>query len=170
MLKPLPLLGQLVVYGLIALVLGIFAQFPSYRPPNASKAQLTISFSHIGAHKEACEKLTREQMAEMAANMRRAELCPRERSPIFVELLLDDRPLLAQEVPPTGLAGDGAAQVYRKFSVEPGRHQLAAGLRENLTVDDFDYSRTAEIDLAPGQSLVLDFRTERGGFYFPGQE
>ena len=170
MLKPLPLLGQLGIYALIALLLGTFAQFPSYRPPNADKAQLTISFSHIGVHKEACKKLTREEMEEMAANMRRAELCPRERSPIFVELLLDEQPLLSEEVRPTGFARDGAAQVYRKFSVEPGHYQLVAGLRETLNEDDFDYSRTAEIDLAPGQSLVLDFRRERGGFYFPGQE
>ena len=168
MLKPLALLGQVAVYAFIALCLGVLAQFPSYRPFPPEGAQLTLSFSHIGKRKEACIKLTPEEIAELAANMRRAELCPRERNPIFVELKLDDELLISELAQPTGLAGDGAAQVYRRFEVAPGTRRLKVGLRETPEGEGFDFSREAEVALAAGQSLVIDFRAEMGGFYLPG--
>jgi hypothetical protein len=169
MLRPLPLLGQLVAYVFIALGIGTLAHFPSYRPFSPDMARLTISFAHIGQRKEACTKLTPEEIAQMAENMRRAELCPRERHPIFVELRLGDELLLSELVAPTGLAGDSASQLYRRFDVVPGTQRLAVGLRDTPEGEGFDYTKETEVTLAPGQSLVLDFRSEMGGFYFPGK-
>ncbi len=163
-------LGQVAVYGLIALCLGAFATWPSYRAFPEDKARLVISFSHGGQRLGDCRKLTPAEIAEVAANMRRAEVCPRERQPIMVEMRLSDELLYSATVPPTGIAGDGASQVYRGFTVAPGQHRLRVAMRDSRRTAGFDYEREAEITLEPGQSFVVDFRSEMGGFFFSGNE
>ena len=168
--KLLAYLGQLAVYGVIALCLGAFATWPSYRAFPEDKARLMISFSHGGQRVGDCRKLTPEEIAQVAANMRRAEVCPRGRQPIVVEMRLSEQLLYSDSVPPTGIAGDGASQVYRGFTVDPGTYLLRVALRDSPRSDGFDYERETEITLEPGQSFVVDFRAEMGGFLFFGNE
>lgn len=168
--KVVAYLGQGVVYGVIALCLGAFATWPSYRAFPDNKARLMISFSHGGQRLGDCRKLTPAEIAEVAANMRRAEVCPRERQPIIVEMHLSDELLYSATVPPTGIAGDGASQVYQGFTVDPGKHRLRVAMRDSPRAAGFDYEREAEITLEPGQSFVVDFRSEMGGFIFSGNE
>lgn len=164
--RPLAYLGQVAVYGAIALVLGYFSTRPAYDHFPEDEAQIVLSFSHIGQRAAPCRKLTREEIAEIAANMRRTEVCGRERVPLYVELLLDGKPLFAAGVTPTGLSNDGAAQVHERFTVAPGRYELVARLRDSARAEGFDYERGVAVELAPGQSFVVDFRSEFGGFLF----
>lgn len=171
MAKPLAYLGQAVVYGLIALTLGYFSMRPAFRHFADDQAQLLVSFAHKGEHKVPCRKLTREEIAELAANMRRTELCSRERLPIYVELTLSGEPIYSASLPPTGLSSDGASQAYQNFTVAPGRYQLVARLRDSARESGFDYEATADVDLEPGENYVIDFRSEMGGFLFgPNRE
>ncbi len=164
--RALAYLGQAVIYALIALCLGSFATSPAHRPFPDGKAQLLLSFSHGGQRKGACRKLSREEIAEMAANMRRAELCPRERLPVTVELALSGEVIYRAELPPTGLSGDGASQAYQSFMLEPGSYEIAARLRDSARGEGFDYEDHARVVLAPGQRLAIDFRSAKGGFIF----
>jgi hypothetical protein len=166
MLRPLPLLGQLVVYVLVALALGYFSDRPAYRHYPADRAQLTLSFTHVGQHVGACRKLTREEIAETAANMRRAVVCPRERLPLLVELALSGEVIYRDTLPPTGLSSDGAAQAYQRFSVAPGSYHIEARLRDSGRSEGFDYSAGRQVDLSAGENYVIDFRSEMGGFIF----
>ena len=162
--NPLAYLGQALVYGLVAVTLGYFATNPAYERFPADKAQLVLSFTHIGQRAVPCRKLTQEEIAELAANMRRAEVCERARLPLYVELSLGGEPLYSASLAPTGLSGDGAAQVHERFTVAPGRHTLRVSLRDSARSDGFDYLGEAEVELRPGQSFVIDFRPEFGGF------
>ena len=168
--KVVAYLGQGVVYAVIALCLGAFATWPSYRAFPDDKARLVISFSHGGQRLGECRKLSPEEIAEVAANMRRAEVCPRGRQPIMVEMRLSEELLYSASLPPTGIAGDGASQVYQGFTVDPGKHLLRVALRDSPRSEGFDYEREAEITLEPGQSFVVDFRAEMGGFFFSDNE
>jgi hypothetical protein len=170
MVKPLRLFGQVVVYGAIALLFGIFSDSPSYTHLPPDQAQLKLSFAHSAAPREACRKLTREELKDVAANMRRTEVCPRERLPVLVELLVDGVTLYRESLPPTGLFGDGPSLVYERFVIAPGRHRLVVRLRDSARTEGFDYRRTAEIDLGPRQSLAIDFRAETGGFILFGAQ
>jgi hypothetical protein len=161
-------LGQFVVYAVIAVILGIFANGPAYLRFPEDKAQIVLSFSHGAQRKGGCRRLTANEIAALPANMRRTEVCPRERLAVLVELRLDDQVLFAALLPPSGLAGDGRSQVYRRFEVAPGRHRLVARLRDSDREEGFDYKRDAIIELVPGQNLVVDFRSEMGGFLFAG--
>jgi hypothetical protein len=165
MAKPLAYVGQGAVYVLLALGIAYFSDRPAYTSFPAEMALLKLSFAH-GAQKGECRRRTADELAKLAPNMRRPTACSRERLPVTVELLLDGKPLYQAVLPPSGLAGDGPSRVYQRFAVPAGRHALIARLRDSDRRDGFDYERTATIELAPAQSVAIDFRSEMGGFVF----
>ena len=165
MAKPLGYLGQAAVYLLLALGIGYFSDRPAHTHFPPDMALIKLSFAH-GARKEDCRRRTDEELAKLPPNMRRPMVCARERLPVGVELLLDGEPLYQAVLPPTGLAGDGPSRAYQRFPVPPGRHELTARLRDTDRAEGFDYERTVVVDLAPAQSLAIDFRGEMGGFIF----
>lgn len=166
MTTPLALAGQGIAYLLFALLIGYFSAAPVYVHVDPDKAVIKLSFSHAGARKEECRRLNPEEIARLAPNMRRPFDCPRERVPLLVELVMDGRVLYRASLPPSGLAGDGAASVYQRFTVESGGHKLIARLRDSRRTEGFDYEGRAEAQLDPGQNFVIDFRAETGGFVF----
>lgn len=166
MTRALQYAGQAVVYGLIALLLGSFADWPSYTRFPADQAQILLSFAHGAERKGECRRLTAEEIAALPANMRKPTVCPRERLPVEVELRLDDALLFRASLPPSGLSGDGPSQVHRRFQVAPGTHRLTARLRDSARAEGFDYEHSEEITLSPQQNFVIDFRPDLGGFVF----
>lgn len=160
------ILGQAVLYAAFMAVLGYFATLPAYVYVDPGAAVITLSFGHAGEKTSACRRLTPEEIAALAPNMRRPMDCPRGRVSLLVELWLDDEILYQASLPPSGLAGDGASSVYERFVVAPGRHRLAARLRDSRREEGFDYALEDDVELAPGQHLVVDFRAGTGGFKF----
>ena len=155
--------GQGVVYLLLALGIGYFSNRPAYTHFPPDRALVKLSFAH-GAQKEECRRRTPEELAKLPPNMRRPMACSRERLPVTVELLLDGEQLYQAVLAPTGLAGDGPSRAYQRFAVPAGRHELVARLRDSDRSRGFDYERTAVVELAPAQSVAIDFRAEMGGF------
>jgi hypothetical protein len=162
----LRLLGQLIAYGAFVGVIGYFAAAPAYAPFDAALAQIKVSFRHSGVPKVECRRFTPEEIAKLAPNMRRALDCSRERVPVVVEVELDGKPLYSASLTPTGIWKDGPSKVYRTFTVSPGRHRLAARLRESRRIEGFDYERAADIELVARQNFVVEFRADKGGFLF----
>lgn len=159
-------LGQAVLYGLVAVFLGYFSADPPYVHFPPDQAMIRLSFAHGAERRGECRQLTAEELQRLAPNMRVPTVCPRERLPVFVELELDGELLYRAELPPTGLNSDGPSRAYESFAVQPGRHTLAVRLRDTARTDGFDYDRVAEVELAPRQHLVIDFRADIGGFVF----
>ena len=166
MTKPLNLIGQAIAYAVFGALLGYFSAAPAYMHRDPSMAQIKISFSHAAQRVGECRHLSPEEIAKLAPNMRRPLDCPRERLPILIELELDNRPLYRGKLPPTGLARDGSATIYQRFPVAAGKHRLVARLRDSKRTSGFDYESTADIELAPRQNFVIEFRAETGGFIF----
>ena len=166
MTKPLPLLGQAVAYILFAAFLGVFSVAPSYTYLEPNLAVITLSLSHAGDRIGPCRRLTQEEIAALPANMRRSEECPRARLPLLVELELDGEIATRRLVPPAGLHRDNASAIYQRIQVPAGKHRIVARLRDSARSEGFDYQREIEVELAPGQNFVIDFRAESGGFIF----
>jgi hypothetical protein len=164
--SPLQYIGQIIAYALFALVVGYFATQPPYTHLDPGRALIKLSFSHAGEHREECRRLTQEELNLLPPNMRRPMECQRGRMPLLVELELDGQVLYRDELPPSGLAGDGASTAYRKFPVPAGSHHLVARLRDSRRKDGFDYQKEARVTLEPQQNFVIDFRPELGGFLF----
>ncbi len=157
---------QAVLYGLFALALGYFATAPAVVSLPADRALIKVSFSHAGQVKGECRQRSEQELAKLPPNMRAPLDCPRERSPLVFELELDGRPIYRAELPPAGLARDGASSLYRRFPVDAGRHVLRARLKDDVRIGDFNHERAAEVALAPGQVFVIDFNLRAGGFIF----
>jgi hypothetical protein len=159
-------LGQAAAFAAFALLIGLFSDSPSYTYFPADMAQIKTSFSHGAQRKEECRRLSPEEIAALPPNMRRPMDCARERLPVVLELRLNEQLLYRGELPPSGIARDGPARVYESFAVPPGRHELLARLRDSDRGEGFDYERRQVVELAPRQSLAIEFRAETGGFIF----
>lgn len=155
-------LAQGMAYAAFAAFIGYFANYPAYTHFPADQALIKLSFSHGAQRKAECRRLSPEELARLAPNMRKPVQCERERLPVAVELAVDGVTLYRASVPPSGLASDGPARMYRRFTVSPGRRQVTVRLRDTARVEGYDYERSDTVELAAGQSFAIDFRTDLG--------
>jgi len=163
MLKPLAIAGQVLLYGAFAAIIGVLSSHPVYRHLQADQALLKLSFSQPGQLAHECHRRTPEELAKLAPNMRAPMDCPRERSPVTVELSMDGQLLARRVAAPAGLSKDGASTLYERFVVPAGEHQLSVKLNDSVRTAGFDYVREDRVRLQPGQVLVVDFSPQQGG-------
>ncbi len=166
MKKALKYAGQAAVFVLIAVLIGYFANGPAYTRVPPDEALIKFSFAHAATRVGECRRLSREELAKLAPNMRKPTVCPRERLPVTVELEVDGKILYLDELPPTGLSGDGASRTYRRIVLPAGRHMVVARLRDTDRKEGFDHVAEKEVGLAPGQSLAIDFNSQNRRFTF----
>jgi hypothetical protein len=166
MLDALRYAGQALFYGGFAAAIGLFASWPKYNQMPEGSSQVKLSFNHSGARLEECRRLTAEELAKLPSTQRRPSNCTRARLPVTVQLLIDGRPIYDAVLEPGGLSGDGQAQTYEKFTVPAGHHLIEARLRDSKRSEGFDYESRFDAELAPWQSLAIDFKAEQGGFLF----
>lgn len=156
-------IGQLVLYGLFALAVGVFSHWPPYQHLAADLALIKLSLVHTGKPVGDCRPLTPEELEKLPPNMRAPVQCPRERSPVTVELDIDGAPAVRAEAAPSGLARDGASAIYRRLPVPAGERLISVRLRDDVRSAGFAYRLERRVHLAPAQVLVIDFNTEKGG-------
>jgi hypothetical protein len=161
--RPAAWLGQAALYGAFAVALAVFSQWPPYRHLAPDRARIKVSFSQQGQPVAECRAATPEELAKLPPNMRAPRICPRERSPITVELDVDGAPALRHVAPPAGLHRDGASAYYRRIDVPAGPHRLVVRIKDDVRSAGFDHVREASVTLAPAQVLVVDFDPGRGG-------
>jgi hypothetical protein len=161
--RPISWIGQALLYGLFALIIGYFSRSPPYRHLPADQALIKLSFSHEGKRVSACRQRTAEELAKLAPNMRAPMDCPRERSPVTVEIDLDGTQVYRHVAQPSGLSKDGASTVYHRFPVRAGQHRLAIRLNDDTRAPGFNYRREEMVTLKPGKVLVIDFNQQAGG-------
>ena len=157
---------QVVAYAAFATVVGYFSASPAYDYADPGKATIKLSLSHAADRVTPCVRLTPEQMAELAPNMRRPESCERQRLPLTVELDIDGETVAVVEAPPSGLWSDGPASVYERFEVDPGSHTITARLRDSSRSEGWDYVHAEEATLIAGRYFTITFRAGTGGFSF----
>lgn len=157
--------AQCLLYVPLMAILGTFSTQPRFQVMPEDKALVRISLTHAGSLVVECRQRTSEELAKLAPNMRAQLVCPRERSPIRVQVSIDDSSLLDVTAPPTGLRSDGAATIYRRTEVPAGRHRLVARLADGPS-GAFTHERSIDVDLRPGGSLLIDFNAAKGGFLF----
>jgi len=163
MTKVLSWAGQAVLYVAFAAVIGVFTRWPSYQHLPEDHALVKLSLIHHGQRLQKCQKLSPEELAKLPPNMRTPMNCPRERSPITVEVDIDGVAALQETAQPSGLSRDGTASVYRRIEVPAGTHRFQVRLRDSARSEGFDFERDEVIDLKPAQILVIDFSAEKGG-------
>lgn len=159
-------IGQVTVYAGFAALVWYFSISPPYQPIPPGHAQIKMSFAHGGKPLGGCRDRTSDELSKLAANMRKAQECARQRVPVVVHFGLNNKEVFNASLPPSGIRGDGASKMYEKFIVPAGTHELAFKLRDTERDDGFDYELERTVDLVPGQSFAIDFDAQLGGFVF----
>ena len=157
---------QALAYALFAASIGWLATNPIYEYADPESASFKISLSHAADRVAPCVPLTQEEIAALAANMRQAEACERERLPVVLELDIDGQAALRINAPATGLWNDGPASIYQRLELPAGSHRFSVRLRDTARSDGWDYSFESEANFAAGRNYTLTFRGENGGFRF----
>ncbi|NIA27140.1 MAG: hypothetical protein GWP02_03715 [Desulfobulbaceae bacterium] len=155
---------QVALYAGFAFVTGYLSFWPRYQYAAPDMATVKISLSHATNHVAPCVELTPQQIAELAPNMRRSQLCERKRLPLLLELDIDGELALRIEASPSGMWGDGNASVYERFDLAPGEHRIATRLRDTARSDGWDYSYEENVIFAAGRYRTITFKPEKGGF------
>jgi ferredoxin/coenzyme F420-reducing hydrogenase delta subunit len=164
--------AALAAYAVFAIMVGWLSVWPRFQLIEAGQAMISLSFSHAGQRIRECRKLTQQELNALPPNMRKPEDCPRERRPVQVVFRSNDTVLYAANRRPTGIWGDGAANVYRRLSVEAGTQRLFIGMNDSgaqngdTLGEEFDYSAQQTVELAPGQHLVVEFDDLQKSFVF----
>ncbi len=154
---------QALLYAAFAAVIGYFSTSPSFRLLADDEALLRLSVMHPGKPKGDCRTRSPEELAKMPPQMRTALDCPRERSPVVVRVELDGKAVIDESFAPAGLNRDGASAGYRRLAIPAGVHTVRALLNDDSRSSGFPYERTAQLDVKPGQIVLIDFNPARGG-------
>ena len=156
---------RFAVLALVVAGVAAFSDWPRHRSIAPGMGVVTLSFSHGADRRAACRPATADELAKMAPNMRRTEICPRARPSIAVEFEIDGEKVFAAEVPPSGIAGDGPSRVHRDFELPAGSYQLVVRMRDRPG-EDFGWQAEKTVELKPADHRVVDFRPGAGGFVF----
>jgi hypothetical protein len=148
-------------------LIAYFSTNPRFTHLPPDKALLRLSLSHAGERIAECKQRSAEELAKLPPNMRAALDCPRERSPVKIELELDGVQLLSAEIAPSGMRRDGASSVYQRLIITAGEHHIAVRLKDRPG-NEFNFHKAQSIKLAPGGALLIDFNAAQGGFIFRG--
>lgn len=156
-------LGTAVGVGLV-LATAALSAWPAWQSLPEDYALVRLSFTVSGARN--CRDRTPEELAALPPNMRQGQVCERRRAPVHVELDLDGATVLAEDLPPSGLAGSGPSRVYRRFELPAGSYDIALRLRTDPAEAGYTATASQSVTLVPGQSLAIDYDAEAGGFVF----
>lgn len=159
-------LGQGLAYALFFLPIGYCSNSPVYVHQPADQATIKISLRHSGQLLGECRQRSAEELANLSAMMRAEEVCPRDRSPLTLELDINGEPALVDTLPPRGLHNDGMAAAYRRLPVPAGKVHLRVRMKDHLGQQDFPYQAEHVVDLQPAQVLVIDFDSQTNSFTF----
>jgi hypothetical protein len=151
-------LGQALLFGLFFVPLVYITSEPLYEWRPADTATLKLAVRHVGEIVGECTRLGAEEYDKLPANMKRPETCPRERSPLLIEMALDGNTLYEATVPASGLHSDGVSSMYQRFTVPVGRYQLSLQMNDDSAVDGPTWELEQEIELAPAQVMVISFK------------
>ncbi|HMV72021.1 MAG TPA: hypothetical protein PKZ77_03345 [Pseudomonadales bacterium] len=159
-------IGQAAAYGAFALFIGYFSNSPAYQHLPPDQAVLKLSLRHSGQVLGECKQLSPEELAQLPPTRRAPVSCPRERSPLELELVVNGKMRFSERIEPRGLHHDGMASTYHRINVPAGSVSLTVRMKDRLDQKEFPYVAERQFDLRPGQVLLIDFDSQEKRFSF----
>jgi len=155
---------QLIYFTLFMGVVWYFSIKPPYHQLDDHQSVITLSFIHSTKIREACRKLTQEELMKLAPNMRLQLDCPRERSPLTLKVYLDDALITQATVNPPGFHNDQVVNFFRRVKVKSGEHRLRIWMNDDINVSGATHQYAQAVTLKPEQQLLIDFDAGSGNF------
>ncbi|MCB1732819.1 MAG: hypothetical protein KDI21_20285 [Halieaceae bacterium] len=151
-------LAQAVLYALFFLPIVYITHQPLHRHLPEDMAELKIAVRHAGKVIGECTDVVAGDYRALPGAAVRPQICPRERSPLQLELVLDGEILYRDTVPASGLHDDGVSSIYRRFTVPAGTHTLLLRMNDDVAVAGYPWELEEEVALQPAQVLVASFK------------
>jgi hypothetical protein len=159
------MIGRFAVFAVVFAGVAMLSNRPRHRSLPAGVGVLTLSFNHGADRKAGCRKATSEELAALPPNMRRPEICPRERPGVRVEFNIDGELAYAADIAPSGIAGDGPSRIHERFVLPVGTHEIAIRMRDRPG-QAYDWEASQTVQIGSADHRVVDFRPDAGGFVF----
>jgi hypothetical protein len=144
----------------------ILAGWPPYQHLAPDQAVVKVSLRHTGALVGQCRTLSADELEALPPNMRAPQDCPRQRSPLVVELDINGRRRVDVTLQAQGLHADGRAVLYRRLIVPAGPVRVDVRMKDDVRQQAFAYRDSLETTLEPGRALIVDFDDAAGSFVF----
>ncbi len=160
--KFLRYLLQAFNYTIFMTLIWYFATSPSVRVIEDDEAMITVAFAHAGDTREACRKLSQKELMKLPPNMRKLDDCPRERSPIIIEAMLDGKIIYSKTFLPPGLFNDGSVNIYYNNKIPAGKHKFKIKMDDSVRKEGFNHKFEQEITIDPQQILLVEFEPLKG--------
>jgi len=141
-----------------------FSFNPSYVRLTPDESVITLALSHAGKPVTECRRMSQEEMLKLPPNMRVLEECPRERSPVKIEVLMDGTPVIDKIVDPPGLYKDQGVDIYHSVTVPTGNHKLEIRMNDNIRVEGPTHKYQQSVSLETAQLLVIKFSSGENQF------
>lgn len=158
------ILLQIVNYSVFMGLVWFFSFNPPYRQLAKDNAVVTLAFGHAAKRVSECNVLSQEELNKLAPNMRKPMDCPRERSPVTIELRLDGELAAREVIKSPGLYQDQSVDIYRNIKVPRGEHLLSVWMNDDVNAEGPTYQFEKSVSLQPAQRLVLSFDPKKNGF------
>ena len=161
----LRMFARFIVLALVFAGVAALSDRPVHRNLPEGAGVLSLSFHHGADRSAACRPATPEELAALPPNMRRPQICPRERPSIRVELDIDGKRAFEADVPPSGIGRSGPSRVHERFVLPAGSYEIAVRMRDRPE-GDFTWVDERTVEIGPADHRVIDIRTGGGGFVF----
>jgi len=159
-LSPKQWIGQALFYGMIVALVGYFANGPTLHLVGPDHAELKLVVRYSGKRLGECRKLSSKELEKLAPNMRTPTVCPREKSPLYIDMAMDDQVVYQQTVKPSGLHDDGVLALYKDFIFDAGHADLRVRIRNDMREEQFSNVLEQRVELSPARILVVEFNDD----------
>ena len=149
-------------YTIFMALIWYFATSPSVRVIEDDEAMITVAFGHAGETRAECRRLSQEELMKLPPNMRKPDDCPRERSPIIIEAMLDGEVIFSETRMPPGIFNDGGVNIYYNSKVPAGKHTFEIKMDDSVRKQGFNHQLTQDVNMKPAQILLVEFEPLKG--------
>lgn len=133
----------------LTVLLGALSRLP-YEADGADHAALRLAWRARGARVEECRTFTPEELENIPAHMRQAEVCEGRIVPHHLLVRLDGGVVVDEMVRGAGAKQDRPLYVYYDIPLRPGEHRVAVSFireeQESTSVDTGAVPATLELE------------------------
>ncbi len=148
------LASQIGFYLCVGLLIGYFSSMPAYQYSDGNVSLLKLVVRHSGDLLGECKILDQEDLDKLPPNMRRAEVCPREKAKMKVTLELDNATVFNDILTPSGIHNDGVLALYHQVKLQPG------SVKVKMIVQSGDHDAKVlerRIEINPAEVILLEY-------------
>jgi len=149
-------------YTIMMGLIWYFSTSPAVRVIEDDEAMITVAFGHAGETLEECRRLSQEELSKLPPNMRKPDDCPRERSPIIIEAMLDGEIIYNKTMLPPGVFNDGGVNIYFNSKIPAGKHSFKIKMDDSVRKQGFNHTLEQDINIDPAHILLVEFEPLTG--------